>query len=668
MRIGVEVGGTFTDLVMFNDGKISVQKVPSTPAEPDRGALDAIRATNISPALIEDLVHGSTVATNAILERKGARVCLVTTQGTRDILYLQRHNRRQIYDLFYRKPQPVVARRDIFEIEERIDAAGRVVTALQLADARDALDAHLAGGDYEAVAICFLNSYANDDHERAVREHISQRFPELAVTCSSEVCREFREYERCSSTTLAAYVQPVIAAYLARLQDHLQHDGFAGRFSIMQSNGGRIPADAMSRNAITSLFSGPAAGVIGAARQALRGGFSELITLDMGGTSTDVCLIENGTPTLIGETEIDGLPIKTPIIDIATVGAGGGSIAWVDDGGLLRVGPHSAGADPGPACYARGGELPTITDAHVLRGTVRPESFLSGEMHVDAHAPEAAFSAIAKQLGVSSIEAADSAIQVAESNIVRAIQRISTERGKDPRDYVLVPFGGAGPMQAVGVAEELGIRQVVVPPAAGVLSAYGLLASDYVYYTSKTQRVTVDDEATGTIRTALSGLAHDAAAYLRKLGLSAQPQFSYTLEMRYAGQAFEIPVELAASAVESLDAQTLIRAFDAAHKRVFEFDKAGAGVCEVISLRVGAAVSPGDLPALTLHEQAPTHHGPLEVFDRGQRFACQVLARTEIAGPLSGPMLVEDGTSTTYVPNGWSVRPDEADNLVITQD
>ncbi|MEM7254197.1 MAG: hydantoinase/oxoprolinase family protein [Pseudomonadota bacterium] len=668
MRVGVEVGGTFTDLVLFGDGKIVVRKVPSTPSEPDRGALAAIDATGVSLAQVDDLVHGSTVATNAILERKGARICLLVTAGMRDLLFLQRHNRRQIYDLFYQKPDPVTPRRDIFEVQERIDADGNVVTALEPAQYEPILQAIIAGGEFAAVAICFLNSYTNDAHEQAIARYFAQHAPELPVTCSSTVCREFREYERCSTTTLAAYVQPVIARYLDRFQRQVQDKGFNARFSVMQSNGGRIPADAMSRNAITSLFSGPAAGVTGATRQAARGGFHDLITLDMGGTSTDVCLVEDGRPNVIGETEIDGLPIKTPVIDIATVGAGGGSIAWVDDGGLLRVGPHSAGAEPGPACYARGGELPTITDAHVIRGTVRPESFLDGDMTVSTDASRDAFSPLTKQLNVSLAEVADSAVRVAEANIVRAIQRISTERGKDPRDYALVPFGGAGPMQAVGVAEELGITTVVVPPAAGVLSAYGLLVSDYVHFSTKTNRMIVDEAAARRIRSELERLADDAATYLRGLGLTDAPTFQYTLEMRYSGQAFEIAVELSPSMVDSLNQSNLVEAFDAAHRRVFEFDKAGHGVCEVVSLRVGAAVSPGESPALGLHEHDVPAGIETNVYDKGQHRRCPVLGRGHIGSMMVGPILIEDGTSTIYVPTGWSARPDAAENLIITRD
>ena len=379
MRVGVEVGGTFTDLVAIEDGNVQVAKVPSVPARPDEGAMASLAAGQVDLGAVEELVHGSTVATNAILERKGARVALLITRGFRDVLFLQRHNRTRIYDLFYKKPEPVLARRDIIEIDERISGQGEVVEPLDEVVVAAQLAEYLGPGQYESVAICLLNAYAEPKHERQLAAIVAKQFPDLTITCSADVTREFREYERTSTTTLAAYVQPVIDGYLRRFESQLVKQNFGGRFSVMQSNGGRLPVAGMSKNAITSLFSGPAAGVMGAVRQASLSGYGNLITLDMGGTSTDVCLVVDSKPSLSGETEVDGLPIRTPVLDIVTVGAGGGSICWQDDGGMLRVGPESAGADPGPACYGRGGNRPAITDAHMLRGTIRAEAFLGGK-------------------------------------------------------------------------------------------------------------------------------------------------------------------------------------------------------------------------------------------------------------------------------------------------
>src|SRR5215831_9834498 len=399
MRVGVEVGGTFTDLVAVEGGRVVVTKVPSTPSSPDVGAFAALNASGIDLSRIEDLGHGSTVATNAVLERKGAAVAFVATAGFRDLLFMQRHDRRNIYDLFYAKPAPPVRRKDCFEAAERLRADGSVEQPLDETKVRAELVPALKAGGYRAVAICLLNAYANPVHEQRLAQLINEALPDVLVTASHQVAREFREFERASTTLLSAYVQPVIDGYLHRFESKLAGAGFKGRFTVMQSNGGRLPAEAMRTSAITALYSGPAAGVVGATRQAARSGFADLITFDMGGTSTDVCLVQDGRPSLASESEIDGLPIRTPVLDIVSVGAGGGSIAWVDDGGMLRVGPRSAGADPGPACYGKGGTEPTVTDAHLLRGTIQPERFLGGRMSVDESASERAFAPLARRLG-----------------------------------------------------------------------------------------------------------------------------------------------------------------------------------------------------------------------------------------------------------------------------
>ncbi len=666
MRVGVEVGGTFTDLVAIDGDEVLIAKVPSTPRAPDEGALAAIRAAAVPLSAVEDLVHGSTVATNAILERKGAATAFVTTKGFRDLLALQRHNRRRIYDLAYAKPEPVVGRRDCYEIEERMAADGAVIRPLDPAAAAEAVDAIFAEGRYQAAAICFLNAYANPAYEEAVAELIKARFPDLNVTCSHEVTREFREYERASTTTLAAFVQPVIDTYLKRFSKSLDKEGFQGRFSVMQSNGGRLPAEAMGRNAITSLFSGPAAGVMGAVRQAGLSGHGDLITLDMGGTSTDVCLVANGKPELSSETEVDGLPIRTPVLDIVTVGAGGGSIVWVDDGGLLRVGPRSAGADPGPACYGRGGEEATVTDAHVIRGSLRAEAFLGGKMAISPEAAATALVPLAERFEMNLEALADSAIRVADANIVRAIQLVSTERGRDPRDYVLVPFGGAGPLHAAAVAEELGIATILVPPNAGVLSAYGLLASDFLTYDTLTQRVPVTDGAADTVRARFAGMRAEAEARFAALGIEGPLRHDYALEMRYVGQAFEVPVHLDEASLAELDTDALLERFNEAHHRVFEFGDAGLNNAEIVSFRRGTAAAPDALPAL--HEGGEGGVPAKTTIQTGGhevRVKLMTRAMFEAGTPVDGPILIEDSTSTILVPETWRAHVDGADNLLI---
>ncbi len=672
MRIGIEVGGTFTDLIEIRDGVARVAKVPSTPDAPDRGAVNAIDAAQIDLKDVTDLVHGSTVATNAVLERKGGRVCVFVTRGTRDLFALQRHDRRAIYDLNYAKPEPIVSRQDICEIDERIAADGSVVEALELERLNAQVAAFLGDGRFDAVAICFLHSYTNPDHELKVADAVRRHAPDMPVTCSCEVSREFREYERASTTALAAFVQPAIEGYLDRFSKTLKARGFNGRFSIMQSNGGRMPAAAMSKNAISALFSGPAAGVVGAVGLAGRSGFSDIITLDMGGTSTDVSLVIDGAPDLAPQTEIDGLPVRTPVIDIVTVGAGGGSIAWLDDGGLLRVGPQSAGADPGPASYLRGGTEATVTDAHLVRGTLQAGSFLGGQMKVDASVAKTALEPLCELLEISPAELADSVIRIAESNIVRAIQQVSTERGRDPRDFALVPFGGAGPLHAARVAEELGIGTVVVPTNAGVLSAAGLLMSDYVHYRARTERTRLDANAVQTVLDQLYALRQEATDYLRSAGVSEALSFHHILEMRYVGQAFEVSVALGDD-LEGLTGDMIADAFSQAHHRVFEFSKPPGDPVEIVSFRIGARAMANEFPIYQDGDADRANQASdpvfIDIVEGGEPLRCRLMARGAIAdAEMAGPLLIEDGTSTIYVPPFWQARRDEADSLILRRE
>ena len=668
MRVGVEVGGTFTDLVAIGPKGITVTKVPSVPRNPDEGAWNALVASGIPLAAIEDLAHGSTVATNAVLERKGYPTAFVTTRGFRDILALQRHGRSSIYDLEYQKPKPPVERADSFEVTERILADGSVETALDRQGAERDLLPSLEKGGYQAVAICLLNAYVNPAHETALRELIQQRLPDLHITLSSDVTREFREFERASTATLSAYVQPVVDRYIARFAGKLGGNGFKGRFSVMQSNGGRLPADAMKANAVNALLSGPAAGVMGAARQAARSGYKNLITLDIGGTSTDVCVVVDGEPQLTHEFSIDGLPIRVPVLDINTIGAGGGSIIWIDDGGMLRVGPRSAGADPGPACYGRGGTVPTLTDAHVIRQTVRPEAFLGGRMTIDADASARVMQPIAKHLKMSLEEAADAAVQLANANIVRAIQLISTERGHDPRDYVLVPFGGAGPLHAAHIARELAIDTVVVPPSAGVISAYGLIASDFVQFDSLTRRAVVDKNAPQFLRGVFSEMKARALSRATAAGLKGKLDLAFTADMRFVGQAFEVPVAFAEKELAKLTADKIRQRFGEAHHRVYFFGGDSVKPVEFVSFRLKLTARLSKLPLLAESEGTLVKESSIRMFEsrgwvKGRLKSRAAMARSE---KIPGPALLEDPTSTLLVPKGWTAARDAADNTILT--
>jgi len=668
MRVGIEVGGTFTDLVAIGPSGITVTKVPSTPKAPDEGAWNALVASGIPLAAIKDLAHGSTVATNAVLERKGYPTAFITTAGFRDILALQRHGRSSIYDLEYQKPKPPVERADSFEVSERILADGSVAKPLDLQGFVRDIIPRIAAGGYQAAAICLLNAYVNPAHEEALRDALRAHLPDCHVTISSDITREFREFERASTTTLSAYVQPVVDRYIARFSDRLRRNGFSGRFSVMQSNGGRLPAEAMKANAINALLSGPAAGVMGAARQASRSGFRNLITLDIGGTSTDVCVVIDGEPQLTQEFQIDGLPIRIPVLDIHTIGAGGGSIVWIDDGGMLRVGPRSAGADPGPACYGRGGKEPTLTDAHVIRQTVRPEAFLGGRMKIEPGASAQVFGPLAQRLGLSLEAAADAAVQLANANIVRAIQLISTERGHDPRDYVLVAYGGAGPLHAAHIARELAIPTVVIPPSAGIISAYGLIASDFLQFDSVTRRRVVDSEAPSFLRGVFAEMKERARARAAATGLDGRIEMTFTADMRFVGQAFEVPVTFSEKELGTLTQDRIRRRFGDAHQRVYFFGGDAAKPIEFVSFRVRVTARPGKAPHLEESAAATIAEGPIRLFDdrRWRNGRLQSRAAMRRDERITGPALLEDPTSTLIVPAGWTAMRDAADNTILT--
>ncbi|MDS1139202.1 hydantoinase/oxoprolinase family protein [Pusillimonas sp. SM2304] len=669
MRIGVEVGGTFTDLVAIGVDGVQVLKVPSTPSHPDEGAFNALTASGIPLGDVIDLAHGSTVATNAVLERKGFKTAFITTQGFRDILSLQRHGRSNIYDLAYQKPEPVVERHDSLEVAERVLANGEILTRLDPEAVKQSLIPALTKGGYQAVAICLLNAYVNPAHEHLLRQLLADALPDLHVTVSSDITREFREYERASTTALSAYVQPVMDRYVSRFIQRLEASEFMGRFSVMQSNGGKLPAEAMRANAISALLSGPAAGVMGAARQVARSGYSNLITLDMGGTSTDVCVVVDGKPQLTNEFSIDGLPVRIPVLDINTVGAGGGSIIWIDEGGMLRVGPKSAGAVPGPACYGKGGEQPTVTDAHVIRRAILPETFLGGRMPIDSERASASLQPIADHFGMTLEEAADSAIQLSNANIVRAIQVISTERGHDPRDNVLVPYGGAGPLHAAQVASDLGIRTIVVPPNSGVISAYGLLASDFIQFESLTRRGVLGDESAEVIRHVFQDMSERAIARARDMSLDGEFILSFVVYMRFVGQAFEVPVELVTTDLDSLTPARLRELFGLMHQKLFFFGAEDDKPIEYVSFRLGLTAPLEKVPQLSESEAHFTEPRTIELFDQGRWREAKLISRAamEVDQVFAGPALLEDATSTLLVPTGWDAHRDSHDNTILTR-
>jgi len=654
--VGVDTGGTFTDLVLVDGAEIRIHKVPSTPDDPSRAVLAGL-AELLGPDSVGDarVIHGSTVATNALLERKGARVALVTTAGFEDVIEIGRQARSDIYDLAVSKPEPLVPAERRFGVRERLDERGNVVTALDEDEVRQVAKTVAASGA-ESVAVCLLHSYANPEHERAIGAALEGSG---FISISYDVLPEFREYERTSTTAVNAYVGPVMSTYLGKLAERLD----PGAVRIMASNGGVVSLDAASRLAVQTILSGPAGGAVGGFEVGRLSGHDHVITFDMGGTSTDVSLCA-GELTRTSETEIGGLPIRVPVIDIHTVGAGGGSIAYRDPGGSLKVGPESSGATPGPICYGRGGTGVTVTDANLFLGRLSPAHFLGGAQELKTDGVATAMDALAAELGLEPVEVAEGVIRVANATMERAIRVISLERGFDPRDFALVCFGGAGGLHAADLARSLGIPRVLVPARAGTLSALGMLMADPIRDFSRSLLRPVLEFEAGALDAEFESLESLGRQELVAEGLpESSLHFERLADLRYAGQGFEL-------AVQAATGTDLVSAFHESHEKRYGYADPDRSV-EVVTVRVRAIATvtkprltrspPGDPDASgavigehrIVHGGVP-HDGRLIDRDRlrpGHEFA--------------GPAVVVEYSTTTFVPPGTTCRVDEYGTLVL---
>ena len=661
--VGVDVGGTFTDFVVVTDDGLQVHKEP-TSAPQHEAVVDGLE--RLDTAAGAPVVHGTTAATNALLERRGARTALVTTEGFADVLAIGRQNRPDLYDLQPSRPPPLVPAGRRYEVPERLDSEGAVLTPLDEDAVRRVAEA-LAGADVESVAVVFLFSYQAPAHEKRAAELLREALPDVPVTRSSALLPEYREYERTATTVVNAYVRPQVARYLTRLDEAL-----AGRsVRVMQSNGGTIGLDTAADEAARLALSGPAGGVVGAlgvARRALDTDAPRLLTLDMGGTSADVALCDGEVPRTTEHTIAD-LPLRLPATDIHTVGAGGGSVAHVDAGGSLRVGPESAGAEPGPVCYGRGGTDPTVTDAHLVLGRLAAEHVLGGADTLEM-APDAAREAVAalgREVGLSPEETALGVLRVANATMERALRRVSVERGHDPRDYTLVPFGGAGPLHAAALAEALGMRRVLVPPTPGVLSALGLLMADVVYDTARAvlRRADALREEPAPLTEAREAAARDVRAVLSGHGT---PALSLELDLRYVGQSYELSVPLDAPITGSAVADA-VDAFHERHRARYGHADAAEPV-EVVALRVRGrvAVPPPELP-LEPETDAPLDDAVLGTrpvwFDADGPTETTTYARAALhhGHAFDGPAVLHQYDTTIVVPPGWHAHVDARQNV-----
>jgi N-methylhydantoinase A len=678
VQIGVDIGGTFTDIVALDrSGRLSLAKVPSTPKD----LLDGIAAATgtvlalagARPQDVERFIHGTTVATNAVLEQKGATTAILTTEGFEDVLELGRMKRSRMYDLDMDPEVPtfLAPRRRRVGIRERLDARGRVLVPLHEDDVRAAVERLRAQG-VSAIAVCYLFSFVNPDHERRTRDIVARLAPEMSVSLSSEVDPTFREYERLCVTAFDAYLGPVVKRYLAGLADTLRGLGVPGVPLIMRSRGGIVSAALAARQPVTLFLSGPAGGVIGAGVAAERSGVRDFVSLDMGGTSNDVALVRDGKPLLASEGSIGPYPVRTPMVDVNTIGAGGGSIAWIDAAGGLRVGPRSAGAEPGPACYARGGDEATVTDASVVLGYLNPARFAGGAMILDVAAAERAVGAIGRRLGLDPVAAAAGIHRVVNARMADQIRLVTIKRGYDPRQFALIVLGGAGPVHGAALAEEIGMAEVLVPEAPGVLAAFGLLAAAIEHHHARTLQARTDAADLGAINRCLDDLDAAGRGRMGEEGVPAPDvRVAYSADMRYVGQAYELEVPLAAP-VAAADVPAIVRAFHAVHERVYGYARAQQPV-EFVNFRA-VHTFPLPRPVLTPAARANGTLDDARIGERRAYFGAFVptaiyeRARLPLGARLAGPAIVEQTDTTTVIPPGVTALVDEAGNLRLRRD
>src|SRR5665213_177561 len=680
LSIGIDVGGTFTDLFMVDQstGETFQHKLSSTPEDPHeapiRGIREILQAAHRQPRDVRFVGLGTTVATNALLERKGAKVGLITTRGFRDLLEIARQTRPHVYDLTRRRSEPLVPRYLRLEAEERIAWNGSVVRGLNLGDV-DRVVSEFQSQGVEAVAICFLNSYANPDHERRAVAHLREIWPEAIISASQELIPEYREYERLSSTVTNAYLMPVMQRYMGQFQNAIRALSIPVEPVVMSSSGGVFSPTLAAQRPIDTLLSGPSGGISGAVHLTGLGQRRDIITLDMGGTSTDVSVVINGQSEICNCRVIDGLPIKSMSVDVHTVGAGGSSVAWLDTGGMLRVGPHSAGAKPGPACYGIGGTLPTVTDANVLLGRLNQKHLLGGALKIDAWRSEDCIDRrIAHARQITAVEAAVAIIAIANTHIAQAIRSVSVERGLDPQAFLLVAYGGAGPLHAADVARELNM-DVLVPASPGVLCAMGVLMKDAQIDLSQTRLLRQNAaSASEQVEEIFAKLEERAIALI---GMEGQSPGAITVtrfvDARYVGQNFELSFQISYDA-QRFDMQAARVAFEAVHRRFYGYDHV-SNEMEIVTLRLRASV-PG--PKIDVYRQPlVARAGALRpkamrtvVFDPAMNpVECPVFDRQELrpGDDIKGAAIIEQMDTTTLVPPDFHATVDGTSSLLLSR-
>ncbi len=682
-RVGVDVGGTFTDIVLLgSDGTIHTKKISSSVEDYARaiveGLVEVFRETGVTAGAIEEIRHGTTVASNAILEHKGARTGLITTKGFRDVLEIRTLRMPRMYDIGWTKPAPLVERYLRQVVDERIDAQGVVEKPLQRGEAERAVDALLAE-KVEAIAVCLLHSFSNPAHELLIRDVINRKAPQLPCSISCEVLPEIKEYERTSTTVVNAYVTPIVASYLKSLRKGLDQAGVRARLLLMQSNGGLTTDAAAVERPIHIIESGPAGGVVGAQALARAKQLAKIVTFDMGGTTAKAAMVEDGEVTRAQEYAVGagimigsrlltgaGYTLKVPAIDLAEVGAGGGSLVWIDPAGALQVGPESAGASPGPVCYDKGGATPTVTDANLLLGYINPAHLVGGALKLNAEKARRVFAeSIAAPMGMTMEKAAHGAHLIAASNMIRAIKAVSTERGRDPRDFALFAFGGNGPVFACGMAAALGMKRVVVPPSAGLFSSFGLLYADVEHHYSRTLRRLLRKSSLQEVTQAWDALAKQATDQLAAEGFaSAKRKIRRSAALHYHGQTYELTVALPDGPI---DFAYLEEAYGREHEKTYGHRAGADEPVELVSIQVvGHGLREGpNIPQRVRPSRGEPQPPPPRRAYFGSWIETPVMRRSDLSQAKKGPLIVEEYDATCVVPPGAKAELDGGGNIVI---
>lgn len=670
LNIGVDTGGTFTDFVVFDDDNntLNVAKTASTPEDPTVAFMNGLRELDIDLASVSRIVHGTTIATNAVLERNSDTAAVVVTKGHRDIVeigQLRVYADNVIFNRHYQRPAPFIPRNMRYEISERIGPEGDVLLPVDDAEL-DSIIERIRADKIESVAVCMINSYVNADHEQYVAKRIREALPNVGVSESMKVSPVFREFERWATTVLNAYVDSSVSRYLRKLSNTLRDAGYRGELFYMTSNGGILTEAAAPEQPVKFLLSGPAAGIRAAVHTGNYGDVKNIITYDMGGTSTDISLIQDMNPIITHEKQFAGTVIKTPQLDIIAIGAGGGSIAWVDKDGSLKVGPRSAGAMPGPACYQRGGTEPTVTDANLLLGRMGEGSALGGNMQLDKSLAEKAIADLGKKIGIDDpYRVAEGILQICNNNMAGAVRTVSVERGLDPRDFALMPMGGAGPMHAVPVADELGIDHVLIPPNPGNACAMGLLTSDLQHDYVRTYVTEVHEADVGKIHSLVKEMGFEGRKQLRTEGLEDDHiNIRCSADMRYLGQSFQLEVPI----TEDVSLQEMEAAFNECYQNIYGYNRLDKPI-ELVYLRV-VAVGVVDKPLPSAERGSSSTASNCEkrdIYFDGSFHSCNIYQRSElkIGEKINGPMVIQEYGSTNVISPGWQASADEFGNLHI---